>query len=83
MAKRKRATIAGGLAEAVSDVANAASVAATGSEIGVLELAVVDELKPAQIKRARKVKAVPKERAAAKKSRKPIKKKRKRAGKRR
>jgi len=43
MAKRKRASIAGVLVEAVSDVANAASVAATGSEIGVLELAVCTE----------------------------------------
>jgi hypothetical protein len=84
MAKMKKHTsIAGILAEAVSDVANAASVAATGSEIGMLELAAEDELKPTQTKRARKVKAVPKKRVAAKKARKPIKKKRRRAGKRR
>jgi hypothetical protein len=84
MAKIKRPTsIAVVLAEVVSDVANAASVAATGSEIGVLELAAEDELKPTQTKRARKVKAVPKKRVAAKKARKPIKKKRKRAEKRR
>jgi hypothetical protein len=84
MAKMKKHTsIAGILAEAVSDVANATSVAATGSEIGVLELAAEDELKPTQTKRARRVKAVPKKRVAAKKARKPIKKKRKRAGKRR
>jgi hypothetical protein len=84
MAKMKRPTsIAVVLAGAVSDVANAASVAATGSEIGVLELAAEDELKPTQTKRARKVKAVPKKRVAAKKARKPIKKKRKGAEKRR
>ena len=71
------------LVEAVSDVADAASVAATGSEIGVLELAVEDELQPTQTKRARRAKAVPKKRVAAKKPRKPVKKKRKRAGKRR
>jgi hypothetical protein len=81
MAKKKRASIAGVLVEAVSDVANAASVAATGSEIGVLELAVEDEFKPTQAKRARKAKSVPKKRVAAKKSKKPIKKKR--TGKRR
>jgi hypothetical protein len=46
MAKNKRLPIAGRLERAVSDVANAASVAATGSEIGVLELAVEDELNP-------------------------------------
>jgi hypothetical protein len=73
---KKRPSIAGVLAEAVSNVANAASVAATGSEIGVLELAAEDELKPNQTKRARRVKAVPKNRLAAKKSRKPIKSKR-------
>ena len=44
MAKKKRASIAGVLGEAVSDVANAVSVAATGSELGVLELAAEDEL---------------------------------------
>lgn len=81
MAKKKRASIAAVLVEAVSDVANAASVAATGSEIGVLELAAEDELKPTQTKCARKMKAVPKKKTAARKSRKPIKKKR--TGKRR
>ena len=81
MAKKKRASIAGVLVEAVSDIANAASVAATGSEIGVLELAAEDELKPTQTKRARKMKAVPKKKTAARKSRKPLKKKR--TGKRR
>ena len=75
MAKKKRASIAGVLVEAVSDIANAASVAATGSEIGVLELAAEDELKPPQTKRARRVMAVPKKKTAARKSRKPIKKK--------
>jgi hypothetical protein len=80
---KKRASVAGVLAEVVSDVVNAASVAATGSEIGVLELAAEDELKPTQAKRTRRVKAVPKKRVAAKKARKPIKKKRKLAGKRR
>ena len=81
MAKKKRASIAGVLVEAVSDIANAASVAATGSEIGVLELAAEDKLKPTQTKHSRKVKAVPKKRVAAKKARKSIKKKR--TGKRR
>jgi hypothetical protein len=81
MAKKKRASIAGMLGEAVSDVANAASVAATGSEIGMLELAIEDEFKPTMTKRTRKVKAIPKKKAATKKSRKLIKKKR--TGKRR
>ena len=81
MAKKKRASIARVLVESVSDVANAASVAATGSELGVLELAAEEELKPTQTKRARKMSAVPKKKTAARKSRKPIKKKR--TGKRR
>jgi hypothetical protein len=81
MGKKKRASIAGMLGEAVSDVANAASVAATGSEIGVLELAAEEEFRPTLAKRTRKRKAVPKKRAAAKKPRRQIKKKR--AGKRR
>ena len=76
MAKKKRASIAGMLSEAVSDVANAASVAATGSEIGMLELAVEDEFKPTRTKLTRKVKAIPKKKAVTKKSRTPIKKKR-------
>ena len=80
---KKQTSIAGVLAEAISDVANAASVAATGSEIGVLELAAEDELKPTKTTRARRVKAVPKKRVAAKKARKPIKKKPKHGGKRR
>jgi hypothetical protein len=72
--KKKRASIVGVLVEAVSDIANAASVAATGSEIGVLELAAEDEFKPTRAKRARKMKAIPKKKTAARKSRKPIKK---------
>ena len=76
MTKKKRASIAAALGEAVSDVANAVSVAATGSEIGVLELAAEDELKPTRTKRVRKAKPVRKKMAAAKKSKKPIKKKR-------
>jgi hypothetical protein len=81
MAKRKRASIVGMLGEAVSDVANAASVAATGSEIGVLELAAEDEFKLTRAKRKRKAKRTPKKKVAARKSRKPTRKKR--TGKRR
>ena len=74
MAKKKRVSFAGRLGQTVSDMANAASVAATGSEIGVLELAAEDELNvPA--KRSRKVTAAPKKKAVPKKSGKPIKEK--------
>ena len=72
MAKRKRASIAGMLGEAVSDVANAASVAATGSELGVLELAAEDEFKLTRAKRKRKPKRTSKKKVAARNPRKSI-----------
>ena len=81
MAKKKRVSFADRLSQTVSDMANAASVAATGSEIGVLELAAEDELSPRPVRRARKMKAAPKKRVVPKKSSKPIKTKR--TGKRR
>ena len=52
-AKKKRFPVASRLERAVSDIANAASVAATGSEIGVLELAVEDELNPRTVRKRR------------------------------
>ena len=76
MTKRKRVSITRALGEAVSDVANAVSVAATGSELGVLELAAEDELRPKRAKRTGKAKLARKKKAVAKKSKKPIKKKR-------
>ena len=75
MAKKKRVSFAGRLSQTVSDMANAASVAATGSEIGVLELAAEDELNVRPAKRSRKVTAAPKKKAVPKKSGKPIKEK--------
>jgi hypothetical protein len=76
MAKRKRTSITAALGEAVNDVANAVSVAATGSELGVLELAAEDEFKPTRAKRTRRAKPVHKKRTAAKKSKRLIKRKR-------
>jgi hypothetical protein len=81
---KKPVSIAQRLERAVSDVANAASVAATGSELGVLELAAEDELNPRPAKRARKAKrpakrkkaAVKKKRVSATKLRKPAGRKR-------
>ena len=86
MAKKKRVSFADRLGQTVSDMANAASVAATGSEIGVLELAAADELSLRPVKRTRKMhaarkkkmKAAPKKKAVAKKSSK--RKTRNRAG---
>jgi phage terminase small subunit len=51
--KKKHASLIERLERTVSDMADAASVAATGSQIGVLELAAEDELgiKPTSRKR--------------------------------
>ena len=76
MARKKRVSFSDELVQTVSDMANAASVAATGSEIGVLELAAEDKLSVRPAKRSRKVKAALKKKTVAKKSGKPIKKKR-------
>jgi hypothetical protein len=62
---KKRVTIGQRLERAASDIANAVSVAATGSEIGVLELAVEDELSPRPARRARKAKPAAKRKPAS------------------
>lgn len=76
MAKKKPLSIAGMIGEAVSDVVDAASVAATGSQLGVLELAAEEEMKPTPAKRKRKAKAVGKKKKAVMKSKKKTKAKR-------
>lgn len=75
MAKKRRVSIVENLEETVSDMANAVSVAATGSEIGILELAAEDELSRHPAKK-RKAKPTKKRKIAAKKPSKPVKKKR-------
>ena len=68
MAKKTRASIIGRLEHAASDVANALSVAATGSQIGVLEMAAEDEFVPSRSRKPkRKTKTSQKNRVAAKK----------------
>jgi hypothetical protein len=62
--------------EAVGDVVDAASVAATGSQLGVLELAAEEELSPTPAKRNRKTKLARKKKKVVVKSRKKTKKKR-------
>jgi hypothetical protein len=57
MAKKKPHSIVGMIGEAVGDVVDAASVAATGSQLGVLELAAEEEMSPTPAKRKRKAKA--------------------------
>jgi hypothetical protein len=85
VARKKRGSLGEWLGQTISDMANAASVAATGSEIGVLELATEDELGASAVKRSRKVKAVPKKKkvkavpkkkVVSKKASRPRKKKR-------
>jgi hypothetical protein len=57
MARKKPVSVVGALEHAISDVANAVTVAATGSEIGVLELAAEDELKASRKRPARRARS--------------------------
>jgi hypothetical protein len=67
MAKRKPVTFVDRLEKAAGDVADAVSVAATGSQVGVLELAAEDELGVRPVK-ARKKKPVVRKKVAPKKA---------------
>ena len=64
------------MGEAVSDVVDAVSVAATGSQLGVLELAAEEELSPTPARRKRRPKVTRKKRKVAKKSKRKAKKSR-------
>jgi hypothetical protein len=78
MAKKKHVSIVRRLEDTIGDMAGAVSIAATGSEIGILELAAEDELRlrPSR-KSTRKSKTTAKrKKVAAKKPSKPVKKKR-------
>jgi predicted lipid-binding transport protein (Tim44 family) len=70
MAKKKPVSVAGMIGEAISDVVDAASVAATGSQLGVLELAAEEEMRPAAPKRKKKAKAARKKSKAKASSKK-------------
>ncbi len=83
MAKKKSPSFVARLEKTVSDMADAVSVAATGSQIGILELAVEDELHlrkpPRKAKKVartagRKKTAAKKKPVAAKKSAKKARK---------
>jgi hypothetical protein len=76
MAKKKPRSVVGMIGETVSDVVDAASVAATGSQLGVLELAAEEELNPTPAKRKRKAKVARKKKAVVMKSKKKTKKRR-------
>ena len=74
MAKKKTHSVVGMMGEAVSDIVDAASVAATGSQFGVLELAAEDEMSPTSVKRKRKAKVARKKTKIVTKSKKKTKK---------
>jgi hypothetical protein len=76
MAKKKPHSVAGMVGEAVSDVVDAASVAATGSQLSVLELAAEEEMSPTPAKRKRKAKVRRKKKKVVMKSKKKTKKNR-------
>jgi hypothetical protein len=76
MAKKKPHSVVGMIGEAVSDVVDAASVAATGSQLGVLELAAEEEINPTPVKRKRKAKVARKKEKVVMKSKKKTKKNR-------
>jgi hypothetical protein len=71
MAKKKKVSVAGRLEKAFEDVADAVSVAATGSQIGVLELAAEDEMDERPVKARRKTAA---KKSVAKKKKAPARK---------
>ena len=73
MAKKKPHSVVGMIGEAVSDVVDAASVAATGSQLGVLELAAEEEISPTPGKRKQKAKVARKKTKIAPKSKKKTK----------
>ena len=73
MAKKKPHSIVGMIGEAVSDVVDAATVAATGSQLGVLELAAEEEMSPTPAKRKRKAKAARKTKKVVMKNKKRLK----------
>ena len=67
MAKKKTTSIVGRIEKVAGDFADAVSVAATGSQIGVLELAAEDEMGVRRVRPARKKKKAAKRKAPVKK----------------
>jgi hypothetical protein len=76
MAKKKSHTGVEVIGETVSDIVDAASVAATGSQVGVLELAAEEEISPTPANRKRKAKVARKKKKVVMKSKKKTKKSR-------
>ena len=78
MAKKKTSSLVGMIGEAVGDIVDAVSVAATGSQLGVLELAAEEEMNPTPTKRKPKAKVARKKTKVAPKSKRKTKKRQKR-----
>jgi hypothetical protein len=74
MAKKKPHSVVGMIGETVGDVVDAASVTATGSQLGVLELAAEEEISPTPAKRKRKAKVARKTKKVVIKTKKKTKK---------
>jgi hypothetical protein len=70
MAKKKAHSIVGMIGETVGDFVDAASVAATGSQVGVLELAAEEEMNPAPAKKKRQPKSARKKKKPKMKTKK-------------
>jgi hypothetical protein len=70
MSKRNVRSVVGMFGEAFGDVADAASVAATGSQVGVLELAAEEEMNPTLATRKRKAPMARKKKKAVMKTEK-------------
>ena len=70
MAKKKSRGIFGPIGDAVSNVVDAGSVAATGSQLGVLELAAEEEIRPTPSRRKKKKAKVARRKKVAVKSKK-------------
>jgi hypothetical protein len=73
MAKKKSRSVAKLIGEAIGDVVDAASVAATGSQFGVLELAAEEEFKRAPAKRRGKAKVARKKKIKTQSKKRPKK----------
>ena len=76
MAKKKPHSFAEMIGETVGDVVDATSVAATGSQLGLLELAAEEEMSPAPAKRKRKPNVARKKKKAILKAKKKTNKNR-------
>jgi hypothetical protein len=76
MATKKAQSVVGIIGETVGDFVDAASVAATGSQVGVLELAAEEEMSSTRAKRKRQAKPVRKKKKFEMKTKKKTRKKR-------